>query len=163
VEVCGSSMANTKEVSENMWSWAVERTTVRSCLTGLALGGTLFVIQRGVNLVSSWCWEYLKSSTTITLEINSKDESYQWFIEWMAQHPYSKQATQLSLETAYDSESGTPQNNRPKIILTPCVGNHLLMYKGKYIWLNRNRDTSAADLTNRGFLETLKLTVFGKK
>jgi len=97
------------------------------------------------------------------VEVDSKDESYRWLLEWLGSQSYAKNAAELNLITSYDSEHGNnPNNIRPKIILTPSVGNHFFRYRGSFVWMNRSRDSNITDLTNGGFIESIKITVFGK-
>ncbi|PRP81942.1 mitochondrial chaperone BCS1 [Planoprotostelium fungivorum] len=100
----------------------------------------------------------------ISVAVDSKDESYQWMLEWLAMHPYSLSATNLGMITAYDSEngSGVTPNIRPKVVISPYLGNHFLSYKGHYYWITRTRDTNANDLTSGGFYENLTITLFGR-
>jgi chaperone BCS1 len=75
------------------WLQFQEKGVIRSWITAFVVGGSLVLLQHGIRQ----CWQSFKSRSTLSLEINSKDESFQWIIEWLAQHPYSKHATQLAL------------------------------------------------------------------
>eukprot|EP01116_Phalansterium_solitarium_P011399 TRINITY_DN27061_c0_g1_i1.p1 TRINITY_DN27061_c0_g1~~TRINITY_DN27061_c0_g1_i1.p1 ORF type:complete len:435 (-),score=10.49 TRINITY_DN27061_c0_g1_i1:4-1308(-) len=125
----------------------------------IIFGGSVSFAQQGIRFV----WNKVRQRFMLTLELNSKDESYTWLVEWLSEQPYSKVATQLMLETTYDAEHGNnPNDLRPRVMFTPSVGFHSFTYRGKYIWLWRDRDTNAADLTNRGFLETITISIFGR-
>jgi hypothetical protein len=65
--------------------------------------------------------------------------------------------------TTYDSEQGNSETNtRPRVLLTPSVGSHLLTYKGKWLWVSRNRFMNALDFASGNFLETINISTFGR-
>eukprot|EP01117_Protostelium_nocturnum_P009121 TRINITY_DN3267_c0_g2_i1.p2 TRINITY_DN3267_c0_g2~~TRINITY_DN3267_c0_g2_i1.p2 ORF type:complete len:448 (-),score=154.96 TRINITY_DN3267_c0_g2_i1:46-1389(-) len=101
----------------------------------------------------------------ISVAVDSKDESFRWIMEWLSAHPYSLTATNLGMITQYDEDHGgarTSESNRPRVIVSPFLGNHFLKYKGSYYWITRSRDSNANDLTNGGFYECITVTLFGR-
>jgi len=107
--------------------------------------------------------KYLRKKLFITVEINSKDECYQWLVEWLAEQPSIKKATEVVVETQYNTQiSNNPSANRPLIMYTPSFGSHWITYKRQYFWMERIRDTTASDLTTRGFLETFRITTLAR-
>jgi len=126
---------------------------------GLLLFGNGIIALRKL---ASFVWSRIRRLFLITLEVNSRDESFQWLIEWLSEHPYSFNATEISLSTCYDSDHGNASNPRPKILITPSIGKHFLSYKGHFYMFHRIRDSNVADLTNGGFFEYLSITMFGR-
>lgn len=93
-------------------------------------------------------WEWLRRRFTITVDISNDDPLFAWLSLWLAQHPYSKRARSLTATSERDEYgrsapsvigSSGEQNALPSILLTPAPGNHLLLYKGRLIWLTRER------------------------
>jgi hypothetical protein len=41
-------------------------------------------------------------------------------------------------------------DKRPRILLTPNVGNHRVTYKGKYVWVSRSKEENYPDLLANG-------------
>ncbi|KAF9433034.1 hypothetical protein BGZ76_009971 [Entomortierella beljakovae] len=59
------------------------------------IGGIL----AGIRVLGSHIIEYLKKQIVVTAEFDSRDESYSWILNWLSDHPYSKNATQFSVLT----------------------------------------------------------------
>ena len=60
----------------------------------------IIIFGTGVNFLQKFfyfVWKIIKNKITISVELTSKDESYNWMIEWLSEHPYSKYASRLYL------------------------------------------------------------------
>jgi len=135
-------------------SLALDRDYLRDAGLVLLFGSSFQFLHKAFSTL----WNAIKQRLVVSLEIDSKDESYQWFMLWLSEHPYAKKATRLSLATVYESDAGP----RPRLLISPALGNHFLRYNGNYFWINRNRDSNATDLTNGGFFETIRITLLGR-
>jgi len=74
----------------------------------------------------------------VTVELNSKDESFRWVIEYLSAQKLGEDSNNLAVETSYDSESGNDfLKTRPNIMFTPAPGYHFLPFQGKTVWVQR--------------------------
>ncbi|KAI4200315.1 MAG: hypothetical protein LQ346_002393 [Caloplaca aetnensis] len=138
---------------------------------GLAgLGAALAAAQRGLRHGAS----LLKRRLLVDVEINVKDDSYQWFLYWMTVH----QRRQLSGASVYSHVSPKPKSEdvgvvesilrrftpglhhlsiqtekiqfpngsvQTRFALIPGPGRHLLRYKNAFMLVNRVRETKQTD------------------
>lgn len=102
-----------------------------------ALSACSLAISTLGKIMSSF-WTKLKSLFTVSVEINSRDDSYEWVIEWINNHPSTRNTKNLAAVTTYiQYDEG---DNRPHILLVPNIGNYILKYKGYNLWVNISRD-----------------------
>jgi chaperone BCS1 len=96
---------------------------------------------------------------TTSLEIASKDRSYQWVLQWINQH--SRGRTQhIGVDTRIVShDNGT---NTTHFDFVPSPGRHYIWYKRHLIQVEREREKSMVDLSSGTPWETVKLTLFGR-
>ncbi|NWS79614.1 BCS1 protein, partial [Toxostoma redivivum] len=93
----------------------------------------------------------------ITLEVPSKDKSYQWLLNWVSHH--AKHTQHLSVETSYlQHESGRVTT---KFDFVPSLGNHFIWYRRKWIRIERSRETQMLDLNTGTPWESVTFTALG--
>uniref|UniRef100_A0A8C3Q303 BCS1 homolog, ubiquinol-cytochrome c reductase complex chaperone n=1 Tax=Chrysolophus pictus TaxID=9089 RepID=A0A8C3Q303_CHRPC len=93
----------------------------------------------------------------ITLEVPSKDKSYQWLLNWISHH--AKRTQHLSVETSYlQHESGRIST---KFDFVPSPGNHFIWYQRKWIRIERNRERQMIDLNTGTAWESVTFTALG--
>ncbi|MBN3314496.1 BCS1 protein, partial [Atractosteus spatula] len=94
----------------------------------------------------------------ITLEVPSKDKSYQWLLSWITKH--ARQTQHLSVETSYmQHESGRV---RTQFDFLPSPGNHIIWYKKKWIRVERTREKQMIDLHTGTPWESVTFTALGR-
>lgn len=163
-----SSVGNSPEVS-TVLNGGTEPETLRgkfSSLVGNAMennpyfaaGGGLMILGTGLAVARSGI---IKASSLIyrqmivDLEIQSKDKSYAWFLQWMSKHPH-RISKHLSVRTSYvQHDNGSVTT---KFALVPGPGNHWIRYKGAFIRITRERSAKMIDLTNGSPFEIVTLT-----
>lgn len=119
---------------------------------GLMLLGTgLAVARLGVLKVSGLMYRQL----LVDLEIPSKDKSYLWFLEWMSKYKH-RNSRHLSVETNFTQHDNGSVTT--KFSLVPGPGNHLIRYKGAFMFVKRERSGKLIDMTNGTPFETVTLT-----
>lgn len=119
---------------------------------GLMLLGTGLAVARGGIIRAS---RLLYQQMIVDLEIQSKDKSYAWFLQWMSNHPH-RISKHLSVRTTYiQHDNGSAST---KFSLVPGPGNHWIRYKGAFIKITRERSGKMIDLTNGSPYETVTLT-----
>ncbi|KAF9972068.1 hypothetical protein BGZ73_004885 [Actinomortierella ambigua] len=87
--------------------------------------------------------EHIKKQIVVTAEFDSRDESYSWILNWLSEHPYSRNATNFSVST-------TIARGAQKI-------NGLL-------WLHRDRvrPTGATVATTGAPIENITISTLGR-
>lgn len=142
----------TKGAFDNIWEEAVTKNPYFAAGGGLMLLGTgLAILRSGAKNVSSLLYRQL----LIDLEIPSKDKSYLWFLEWMAQYKH-RSLRNLSVETDYiQHDNGSVTT---KFSLVPGPGNHIIKYNGAWFYIKRERSSKMVDMTNGTPFETVKMT-----
>jgi chaperone BCS1 len=139
---------------------------------GLQKASAMFLAGVGVMLVSTVSyniWQWLReawrvgtSSFVTSMELNSRDESYVWLMEWMNSQKWSKECRRVSVSSTW--EEADEGHSKPVVLYTPDVGNYVIRYKGSKVWIKRTRDESnSSDQMARfgGVFETLQLKVWG--
>lgn len=104
---------------------------------------------------SSSCSE---RQVTVTIEVPGRDDAYHWLVQWLNEHPYSKTSRQLLVQTDYDAHDS---EREPRLLFTPAIGEHVLKYKGKWVWLSRQREDTP-DIALGGRHESITLSAFGR-
>ncbi|QRG37932.1 mitochondrial chaperone BCS1 [Candidozyma auris] len=123
-----------------------------------AAGGGLMLLGTGLALARSGIVKssgFLYRQLLVDLEIPSKDKSYLWFLEWMAQYKH-RTSRHLSVETNYIQHDNGAVST--KFSLVPGPGKHLIKYKGAYMLVNRERSGKLLDMTSGTPFETVTLT-----
>ena len=128
----------------------------------LMLMGALLALCRKVPFqVGRW----VQRRSTITVDVSSDDPLFAWLSLWLAAHPYSARARQLTATSERDEHgrSGpSPVNSGlelPQVLFTPAPGNHLLLYHRRLVWLSRERK-EAAPGANDSLMSLWKREVF---
>lgn len=114
----------------------------------------------------------------VDVEITYKDESYPWFLKWMTLYQQSQLHAQsaasrtgfvdsvldkltprmrhLSVDTKKIQHSNGAVDSQ--FTLVPGPGRHVIRYKNAFIFVNRQRESKAQDLTTGRPWETITLT-----
>lgn len=94
----------------------------------------------------------------ITLEVPSRDKSYQWLLQWISEKGTKTQ--HLSVETSFHQSNGGKISTKYDFI--PSPGSHFFFYKGHYIRVERNREKQMFDFNKSAPFETVTLTAVGR-
>ena len=147
-----------------------------------ALGAAAAFAQRGLRQGAS----LLRRRLLVDVEINVKDDSYQWFLHWMTVHqrrqftsrgsrlpanPISSHRATLtervlrrltpgSRDFAIDTSKTVLPNGaiQAHFTMVPGPGRHILRYRNAFIAVNRVRDAKAFDFKDGQPWETITLT-----
>jgi chaperone BCS1 len=144
----------------------------------------------GIQSAISRLQHFIYSKLFFSLHINSDDESFQWVMEWLAHHDYSKKCQNLSVCSTWSSDaiqqseynfnwgySSRKQDfilredqKRPELLFVPSIGSHIFFYKRHLLWLSRNSNEFGSNILNRKRLssmnqgnnvESIHLSMFG--
>lgn len=100
------------------------------------MGAALTVLRQGTILGAT----ALRRRMLVALEINNKDPTYDWFLQWMAQHQRSAKPSlssgwmrshQLSVETAIERRRNG--SSSASFNLVAGTGTHYFRYKRAWI------------------------------
>ena len=87
-------------------------------------------------------FQFVKRNIIVTIEVPSYDESFEWFNKWLANLDYSKKSRLLTASSKYvqaDRPKGSSEL-KPQLFFSPAPGNHFFKYKGKLVWIHRERE-----------------------
>lgn len=101
--------------------------------------------------VRSWVWKVyrkVQEQFFVRVTVSSRDEAFYFVTQWLAEHEYSKSARNVKMQTMYDPKD--TRDSDPAVLLVPADGDHFLMYKGKYLWVNRKTENGGSDGGGRG-------------
>lgn len=116
-------------------------------------------------------WLFVLRRCTVVVDVSNDDPLFAWLSLWLAEHPYSRRARALTATSERDDYgrviTSAEPNELPQVLLTPAPGNHLLWYRGRMVWLSRERKeaTPSKDDTLIGLMkrEVFTLRVVGRK
>lgn len=130
-------------------------------------------------------WMRIKEQFVVEVEVASSDQMFDWITLWLNDQPYSRKTRRLIARTIAGYESNGAQGAtpasiydanepvRPRLILSPSRGMHLLHWGGRLIWLTRgelgteapagsNKASSNMGGFSRFKVESYTVRVFGR-
>ena len=123
-------------------------------------GFGLAVLAAGASMVRSFSQVGItmaRRHLLMTLEVTSKDRSYPWVLQWLAAKQFKNQ--HLSVETTLRARvDGTSS----VFDLVPGPGNHFITYKGKFLHVQRIRESTMLDLNNGKPWEKVQFVGIGR-
>jgi len=123
---------------------------------GVGLAGIGFAASLGRGLFAASKIEIRRRLLT-SLEIPSKDFSYQWVMQWLISHQM-KHARHLGVETTHAKDSAGRM--RTAFDFVPSPGRHIMEFRGSLLLVDRDRSSQTVDITTGAPWETLTLTTF---
>ena len=115
------------------------------------VGAAMAILRTGAGISA----QIAKRRFLATLEIPSRDYSYQWVMQWLISKN-GNNARHLGVETCYTKDSAG--NARTSFDYIPSPGRHWMNHKGVILVVDRDRQQSAMDSTVGTPFETLTLT-----
>lgn len=100
-----------------------------------------------------------QKNLTVSLEVVSKDKSYDWILKWINLH-LKERAQHINVET-YFERNDKNQRISTSFSFTPSIGIHYFNYKNRWIRAERVRE-QVVDRNTGSPVETLKLTTLGR-
>ena len=89
----------------------------------------------------------------ITMEVTSRDKSYQWLLEWITK--YGTNSRHLSVQTEFQQSAAGQVKTQFHFV--PSPGNHYFRYGNNFVLVERNRENKMTEV-----FETVTLTSFGR-
>ena len=121
----------------------------------VGVGAGLTLLRKGSQIGMVW----FRRNWMITLEVPSRDKSYQWLLHWVCKH--SKTQQHLSVDTTFlQNETGKIST---QFDFVPSPGTHFMWYQGYFIRVERTREKQMMDLTHGIPFESVTLTTMGRQ
>lgn len=92
-------------------------------------------------------FEWIKRQVIIEAEVLNHDAAYEWVKLWLHKHPYSKRSRRLTVSCI----PGLADEDLPRIVFSPAPGDHFFTYKGRLLWIKRER----TDATGKDSLDAM--------
>ena len=112
---------------------------------GLLLMGTGSILALLRNIPFT-IWNKLKSQYLVSVSVSATDPLFEWITIWLADHPYSKKTRRILAKTKDDYK----EKDMPEVMYSPAKGEHFFFYKGKFIWLSREKEGDDNGKPSRG-------------
>lgn len=121
----------------------------------VGIGALLSILKKS----SSAGYTIMRKTCTISLEVVSKDPSYNWLLKWINNHLKDK-SQHISVNTFF---SKNKENSRVSTYYSfvPSVGIHYFKYKNRWIRAERTRE-QVVDRNTGSPVETLSLITVGR-
>lgn len=121
----------------------------------VGIGALLSILKRS----SSVAYTLAQKNLTISMELISKDRSYDWVLKWINAH-LAQRAQHISVETFFKKNE---KNERVSthFSFVPSTGTHYFKYKNRWIRAERVRE-QMVDRNTGSPVETLKLLAIGR-
>eukprot|EP00928_Gymnodinium_smaydae_P013505 TRINITY_DN14922_c0_g2_i1.p1 TRINITY_DN14922_c0_g2~~TRINITY_DN14922_c0_g2_i1.p1 ORF type:complete len:520 (+),score=71.01 TRINITY_DN14922_c0_g2_i1:73-1560(+) len=136
--------------------WLLSNPLFTGGLGLLGAGALMGFVRTGAAGLQSVCRRQL----LMTLEVPSKDHSYQWVMQWLVARGVHS-SRHLGVETTYVKDTAGRQ--QAFFDFVPSPGSHWVRYKGSFIHIERQRETKTVDMSTGSPWETLTLTTLAWK
>jgi chaperone BCS1 len=121
----------------------------------VGVGALITILKQGTALG----YTIVQKNLTISLEVVSKDKSYDWILKWINMN-LKKRAQHINVETFFERNDKS-QRIATSFSFTPSIGIHYFNYKNHWIRAERVRE-QVVDRNTGSPVETLKLTTLGR-
>lgn len=119
----------------------------------IGVGASLAVLRK----LNQFAMVAFRRNFMVTLEVSSRDKSYQWLLQWISQH--AAHTKHLSAETTFQQlENGSV---RTRFDFVPSPGIHFFRYGRTWIRVERNREKQMVNFQTGSPWETVTLTSLG--
>lgn len=102
---------------------------------GLLVLGWLGYVFR---LVPKGLWNLFLRHCTVIVDVQSTDKAYHWLLFWLDSQAYGRRARRVSIKDV------KLKDGEVKSILVPARGEHWFFYRGRPLWLTRQKDDTGS-------------------
>ena len=121
----------------------------------VGLGALLSILKKA----TAFGYTLTQKNLTVSLEIVSKDKSYDWMLKWINSH-LKQRAQHISVETFF-AKNDANQRISTSYSFAPSIGTHFFKYKNNWIRAERTRE-QMVDRNTGSPVESLKLIALGR-
>ncbi|KAI9146161.1 P-loop containing nucleoside triphosphate hydrolase protein [Paraphysoderma sedebokerense] len=148
------SIANVSGLGENQFATG-----------GIAVAAFAALIA-SAKVAADFAVDLLAKKIIVKAEFDSRDESYSWILNWLSENMYSKNCNHFAVTTRISSRPGEGQDDlvdgQKAIYFLPSPGVHFFWFRGRPLWLSRER-ISQANLTTGSVPERITISTFGRR
>lgn len=107
----------------------------------VGIGALISILKQVTNL----SYGIVRKRYTISLEVVSRDKSYDWLLKWIDIH-LKQRSQHISVSTQYEKNENNDRVTTNFSFL-PSLGTHYFIYKGHWVRAERSRDSSIDRMT----------------
>ena len=120
----------------------------------VGVGSAVALLRKG----SQYGMVFFRRYYMTTLEVPSRDKSYQWLLQWI--NTQGRRTQHLSVDTTfYQAEQGKINT---RFDFVPSPGTHFFSYRNTWIRVERNREKQMVDFNTGVPWESVTLTALGR-
>ncbi len=152
---------------ENLWGLLWTQLQQNQFLSGGALLGVCGILFAYFRTLPKHIYWFCRKRLIVQIDILDKDSAFNWIVQWLSKHPYSKKCRLVSVKTSNivipGNRSEKVEGASKKVILSPAPGPHFFWYKHRLVLLWRHR-TEGSDLKSGhlGVQERFHITIFSR-
>ncbi len=125
-------------------------------LTLAIMGGAIAYLRH----LPKQIWEYIWERIVVTVQVDSRDDAFEWFRAWLATQPVRTRMRDLALVTQRSGVAGfaiDARDNAPRGVLAPIDGTFKVHFQGRTFWFSAAREKQQNNSVLIGFHETLTI------
>lgn len=123
-------------------------------ITLAIMGGLIAYLRHLPKQIFEYIWERI----VVTVQVDSRDDAFEWFRAWLATQPVRSKMRDLALVTQRNNKSGfaiDERDNSPRGVLAPIDGTFKVQFEGRTFWFSASREKQQNNSVLIGFHETL--------
>jgi len=136
-------------------NWIITQINANQFFSGVIGGGILGSILYYLKEIPLKIFKFIKYLFTTRLSIVNDDSLFIDVNKWLDEIIDRKYVRNLRI-------SSVSQDDEDKLILSPGIGNHIILYKNRPIFVNRNRINASDNSSNQKAIEEITITVLGR-
>ncbi len=105
-------------------------------------------------------WNYIWERVILTVQVDSRDDAFEWFQAWLVAQPVQSRMRDLALATKRNFDGGfavSDADNSPKGVLAPVDGTFKVHFQSRTFWFSASRERQQNNSMLVGFHETLTI------
>jgi mitochondrial chaperone BCS1 len=118
------------------------------------MGGAIAYLRHLPKQILDYIWERI----VVTVQIDSRDDAFEWFRAWLSTQPVRSKMRDLALVTQRNSKAGftiDERDNTPRGVLAPVDGTFKVQFEKRSFWFSASREKQQNNSLLIGFHETL--------
>ena len=125
-------------------------------LTLAIMGGAIAYLR----FLPKQIWDYIWERIVVTVQVDSRDDAFEWFRAWLTTQPVRSKMRDLALVTQRNGEAGfavDDRDNAPRGVLAPIDGTFKVQFLRRTFWFSAAREKQQNNSLLIGFHETLTI------
>ena len=124
----------------------------------MLLGAIGYTLRR----IPTQLWNLFLRYCTVIVDVQSNDDAYNWILLWLNHQAYGESARRVTIKHIAD------KYDTSHVILVPARGYHWFLYKGRPLWLIREKEENKGPAQNESLrsmlnpTETISLRIVGR-